>query len=308
MNTWTHLAATYDGSVLRLFVNGTQVSSRTLGGSIQTSTSALRLGGNTLGSRFDAETEAGTPSGEVLIVVDVEFLKTAIDKGEVVAFSESGIGELLDGFPEEAVFVEYDAPMLQVVDVGFIYNTDRVKAADVPTSWSKLVGSEWKGKYCAVDPSTTASVAHFFWDLLNTEGEELVADFGANIGRWYPNIVAMNEAVAVGECDLGVSTAKFMVDAAKSNGAPVDFARQPSAILPLNTVGVATAAEHPNAARLFAQFILSEEANSLLNNPDAGAFGPWDTAELPDYFSVPAPTDFQEVRDSTKDVLKALGL
>jgi len=269
---------------------------------------SLRLGGNTLGSRFDAETQAGTPSGEVLIVVDVEFMKTAIDNGDVVGFSEAGIGGLLDGLPEEAVFADYDAPMLQVVDVGFIYNTDRVDEADLPKSWSQLVGTEWKGRYCSVDPSTTASTAHFFWNLLETEGEELVADFGANIGRWYPNIVALNEAVSVGECDLGVSTAKFMVDAAKSSGAAVDFAPQPSAILPLNTVGVATAAEHPNAARLFAHFILSEEANGLLNNPDAGAFGPWDTAELPDYFSVPAPTDFQEVRDQTKDILEALGL
>lgn len=46
LNTWTHLALTYNGSVLRLFVNGAQVASRTLSGSIQTSTGALRIGGN----------------------------------------------------------------------------------------------------------------------------------------------------------------------------------------------------------------------------------------------------------------------
>ena len=46
VNTWTHLAATYDGSVLRLYVNGAQVSTRTIGGNILTSTSPLRIGGN----------------------------------------------------------------------------------------------------------------------------------------------------------------------------------------------------------------------------------------------------------------------
>jgi hypothetical protein len=46
LNTWTHLAATYDGTTLRLFVNGTQVATRALTGSIASSTQPLRIGGN----------------------------------------------------------------------------------------------------------------------------------------------------------------------------------------------------------------------------------------------------------------------
>jgi hypothetical protein len=45
-NTWTHLAATYDGTAQRLYVNGVQVSTRAQTGQVSTSTSPLRLGGN----------------------------------------------------------------------------------------------------------------------------------------------------------------------------------------------------------------------------------------------------------------------
>ena len=46
LNTWSHLAMTWDGLTMRLYVNGTQVSSSALTGTAQTSSSALRIGGN----------------------------------------------------------------------------------------------------------------------------------------------------------------------------------------------------------------------------------------------------------------------
>ena len=52
LNTWTHLAATYDGTTLRLYVNGTQVGSRAVSGSLATSTGAFRIGGNSLWGEY----------------------------------------------------------------------------------------------------------------------------------------------------------------------------------------------------------------------------------------------------------------
>ena len=52
LNTWTHLAATYDGTTLRIFVNGVQVGTRSVSGALLTSTGALRLGGNSIWGEY----------------------------------------------------------------------------------------------------------------------------------------------------------------------------------------------------------------------------------------------------------------
>jgi hypothetical protein len=49
---WTHLAATYDGVTLRLYVNGTQVATRAMTAAMRTTTSPLRIGGNAIWSEW----------------------------------------------------------------------------------------------------------------------------------------------------------------------------------------------------------------------------------------------------------------
>jgi hypothetical protein len=48
LDTWIHLAATYDGTTQRLYVNGAQVATRATTGAIRASTGVLRIGGNNI--------------------------------------------------------------------------------------------------------------------------------------------------------------------------------------------------------------------------------------------------------------------
>jgi hypothetical protein len=53
-NAWTHLAVTYDGAALRVYVNGVQQGARAVTGAIQTSGGPLRIGGNAVWSEWFA--------------------------------------------------------------------------------------------------------------------------------------------------------------------------------------------------------------------------------------------------------------
>lgn len=52
LNTWSHLAATYDGGILRLYLNGVQIGSQAASGAITASTLPLQIGGNAVWGEY----------------------------------------------------------------------------------------------------------------------------------------------------------------------------------------------------------------------------------------------------------------
>jgi len=52
LNTWTHLAVTYDRATLRLYINGVQISSVARTASIATSTNPLQIGGDSIYGQY----------------------------------------------------------------------------------------------------------------------------------------------------------------------------------------------------------------------------------------------------------------
>ena len=52
LNAWTHLATTYDGANVRLYLNGALAATRAATGSITVSTGALQIGGNSVWSEW----------------------------------------------------------------------------------------------------------------------------------------------------------------------------------------------------------------------------------------------------------------
>ena len=71
-NTWTHVATTYDGATLRLFVNGAQVASQPATGRLDDSSSPVEIGG----SAIDGGPFAG-------LIDDVRIYNTALTAAQI---------------------------------------------------------------------------------------------------------------------------------------------------------------------------------------------------------------------------------
>jgi hypothetical protein len=79
--TWTHVAATYDGATLRLYVNGVLASSRPRTGEVGVSGGALRIGGN---NAWTGEFFAG-------LIDDVRVYNRALTATEIAADMDGGV-------------------------------------------------------------------------------------------------------------------------------------------------------------------------------------------------------------------------
>ena len=73
LNVWSHLAATYEGITLRLYVNGVQVSSRGVSRLITTSAGALTIGGDALyGQHFAGRIDEVRVYGRALSASEIQ--------------------------------------------------------------------------------------------------------------------------------------------------------------------------------------------------------------------------------------------
>jgi hypothetical protein len=83
LNAWSHLAATFDGAVVRLYVNGVQAGSLPFAGSMPASTGPLRLGGNAVWG--DGEWFAG-------LIDEVRVYDRALSASEIQQDMQTPVG------------------------------------------------------------------------------------------------------------------------------------------------------------------------------------------------------------------------
>ncbi|MCA9131774.1 MAG: cadherin domain-containing protein, partial [Planctomycetales bacterium] len=89
LDTWSHLAATYDGSQLKLFVNGKQVAQLAARGSLVTSNSPLRFGGNSVwGEYFQGEMDEVRLYNSALSAADIARLAGSASSGSATAMRQ----------------------------------------------------------------------------------------------------------------------------------------------------------------------------------------------------------------------------
>lgn len=242
----------------------------------------VRLVSADLAQRFSAEASAGAPAADLILVSDSPFLTEAFDEGWLVPIDEAGLPDY-SHFPEDFITQDGKSAVVSINPTVLGYNTDLVDQE--PDDWTVLADPEWEGNIAISDPTT--SVANlFFWDLLReTYGDDFLRDIAANNPTFTPGAVPSAQSVGAGEVAFGVPAVSAIYDNLANEGAPVAYASPEVTTGSEVAVGISADGENPNAARLFAHFVMTEEGADLLNVPynTASPYG----GNLPDGYQRP---------------------
>ena len=143
------------------------------------------------------------------------------------------------------------------------YNTDLVKKAELPKSYSDLIDPRWKGRI-----AIAADDSDWFAGLMGALGEaagvklfrQIAATNGFSARKGH---TLLTNLVAAGEAPLALTVFNYTAEQLKKRGAPIDwFVIEPLISMP-NSIAVARMAPHPYAAVLMFDFMLSDAQKIL---------------------------------------------
>ncbi len=165
----------------------------------------------------------------------------------------------------------WTAHRLTVITPG--YNTSLVKAADVPKTWNDFLDPKWRGKLAwGINPGVTAATG-FIGLVLREMGDEKGMEYlralsGQNISGLKISARAVLDQVIAGEYPMALQILNDNAVISRKKGAPVAWIPMNPAFASVSIISVTAKARHPNAGRLLADFVVSEEGQRIARAND----------------------------------------
>ncbi len=209
-------------------------------------------------SRVTSEAATGVNNVDI-ITVGADVLKELKDKGMLMQYDSpeaKNLDEVARG----------DAPYMYGVfwgEVLFVYNTKLVSKDELPTSWESLANpAKWTGKFSIADPLIHVTTQQLLYTVYKDWGD-------ARFSTWFKNLVATKpiyqnsltpvaKVVATGQAYTGLTFYTPLPGLLET--------RNPIAVQPLdvqygkiNSFAIAAKAPHPNAAKLFIDWMLGKK-------------------------------------------------
>ena len=145
-----------------------------------------------------------------------------------------------------------------------VYNTDEVSQADAPKNWPDLLDPKWKDKVAIGHPGFSGYVG--IWgvkmqELYGYEFFEKMLDQNPYIGRSSIDVVTTTVS---GETIVGAGPAASSLSASSKGNPVANVYPTDGTVIITSPSGILANAPHPNAAKLFSEFLLGTEFNEVI--------------------------------------------
>ena len=243
----------------------------------------FRSGGSAILRRFSQEMSAGRVAVDVLTTSDPAASAAFAQKGLFVAFRPRNF----DKIPAAAKDAQgrYVAQRLNML--AMFAREDKVPAADLPKAWKDLTNPKYKGKMVMPDPSFTALQLMVVSTLSKTYGWEFYEKLRANDIMIVQGNQQVSDMLKRGERLIAVGALDSYAADERKAGHPIKTIYPSDGVFVIpSPTSVIKGGPNPNAAKLFAEFMISDTVQKLF--PEEGGY----SARV----DMPAPKDSPDMK------------
>lgn len=152
----------------------------------------------------------------------------------------------------------------RVLPISILYNTELVKAAELPKTLDDLLASKWKNKISMPDPSRHTTTAQFLWNLEKFKGDKWL-EYVKALAKQQPHLVESLAPVAnviiKGEAHVGITYIKYV----KQYKGPLHYVLMDKYLTDPNYMSLSGKAGNANAGRLYIDYATSAEGQKAIS-------------------------------------------
>jgi iron(III) transport system substrate-binding protein len=251
--------------------------------------------------RVSQELRAGAMQVDVLSSTDIGHYVYLKEKKLLEQFVPENAGKVLE------IYQHYDPDGYYFVTsaglIGMVYNTAKLKEADAPKNWTDLTEAKWKDKIALGHPGFSGYVGTWTVMMRKLYGWKFFEDLAKNnpqIGRSINDTVTMlnaGERVVAGTGPFGTAGES----AQKGNPLAMIYPTD-GCVLILAPSGIMKGVKHPNAARLFMEYLMSVDASKVW----VDHFGEPMRPEVSPPSGVKSAKDLKTIRPSVEEIFKGI--
>lgn len=209
-------------------------------------------------SRLNIERKTGSFAADVLSVGEFETYHMK-KRGLITAYKSRSAAVYPEGFKDpDGYWTDFYDNLIVAA-----YNTTRVKRDELPKSYEDLLHPRWRRRMVL-----EKNEDRWFANMLYLMGEKKGMEFMQALAKQDVAIRSgrslITQLLAAGEFDLQIVAYWYRPYLLKKQGAPVDWFALEPALAALHPITIIDRAPHLNAAKLFIDYVLSEEGQRLL--------------------------------------------
>jgi iron(III) transport system substrate-binding protein len=264
-----------------------------------------RSGSERILQRLMQESAAGIKNADVFNSSDVGHYVLLKKKGMLAQYAPLGAERFAESFRDRDGMAFGWRAFLIVMS----YNSKLLASADAPKTWKDLLDPKWKGKLVTAHPGYSGAVATYMLALVNLYGWDYFKQLAQNKPHLRQSVHDPAQVVAAGERVVGANGAEYFLYSQRKKGNPIGIIYPQDGIpLVVSPSAITNSAPHPNAAKLFTEFIFSKDVQQFLADgeglyvPHPEVTYPADKPKLTDLKLL--PVDPAELEARTEEIKK----